>query len=130
MQMNDQIRRELTDALAEYLCQEVTARGGLYDWSEVARIAMEFIYGEQAQEADDMAEDSDRSCCRGAGGSCSGFDSDPVGITLLGVVDPPTMGDLQTLEELRSRFVYVADHQSVTAVPDPEPGSGNGPKAP
>lgn len=130
MQMNDQLRRELTEALAEHLFDNSEKRPFGGTWEQLAQDAMEFIYGEQEQEADDVADDQNGPGCRCGSGGCAGDDHDPAGITLLGVVDPPTMGDLRTLEELRSRFVYVADHQSVTAVPDPESGSGNGPKAP
>lgn len=117
MQMNDQLRRELTEALAEHLFDNSEKRPFGGTWEQLAQDAMEFIYGEQEQEADDVADDQNGPGCRCGSGGCAGDDRDPAGITLLGVVHPPTTADLPTVEELRSRFVYVVDPQYVTVEP-------------
>ncbi len=130
MQMNDQLRRELTETLAEHLSDRSETRPYGGTWEQIAQDAMEFIYGETTQETQPATDRNHGSGLCSCGDCGPRSDTDPAGITLLGVVDPPTTEDLPTLEEFRSRFVYAVDPRYVTAVPDPAPGSGSVQTAP
>lgn len=115
MQMNNQLREELTQCLAEYL----DARHGFWelrtpqDYRELAQDVMEFTYGE---ETPDLEGHPDRDfdlgvCCLGTDCGC---DDRP---SLTGVIEPP---------QIRRGGVSFPVHQELTAEFFPAPSSDSG----
>lgn len=119
--MNDKVREELTQCLAEYL----DARHGswdlrtLQDYRELAEDVMEFTYGEalEGPGRSDRPDDSG-TCCAGTDCCC---DDRP---SLFGVVNPPYVRKY-SVQTQRGAIVFPYPLEP-TEASDPLPSSDSG----